>query len=308
MRTLDITIDFREYPGCVQLIEVISPAFNLLRNDMLNLSIIFSGSIVHSDNLLIVASLVNNLRSCGIIVSVKVTGADSYASRIDFYNLIGIEFEEKYARKNSSGRFIEIKAFNSDTIYSLQDKLNMILYQNGKIHKDILQLLFYCLGEIMDNILVHSGLEVGWVSAQFYPQKHQIMLTICDYGAGIHYSLTNQLGSKYKDVSEAEALDLCIRRGVTNGEGLGFGLFATSEFILKNSGELLLYSGSYYLNAKQGLYDVKKGAFWKGTLVSLRINTNIPVDYKSIMPEHHTLPDDYAFFIDKFFGDDNELW
>ncbi len=37
-------------------------------------------------------------------------------------------------------------------------------------------------------------------------------------------------------------------------------------------------------------------------------NTNIPVDYHSIMPTHHTLPDDYQFYIDKFFGDDNELW
>lgn len=89
---------------------------------------------------------------------------------------------------------------------------------------------------------------------------------------------------------------------------MGFGLFATSQFILKNSGKLLLYSGAHYLKAENGGYQIFNGSNWKGTVVSLKINTNIAVDYKSIMPVNHTLPDDYQFFIDKFFGENNELW
>jgi len=40
----------------------------------------------------------------------------------------------------------------------------------------------------------------------------------------------------------------------------------------------------------------------------LRINTEIAVDYKLIMPAHHNLPDDYQDFIDIHFGVNNDLW
>lgn len=308
MASLSLVVNFRQYPDHSSLIGAVSPAFQLAAGDIFNITIVFSGSYVHSDSLLLVASLIRHMRSNNIIVNVSVVGADSYASRVDFYKLIDVPFQEQFPRRNSRGRFIELKSFDADSIYRLQDELNMILYQNGGIAKEVLELLFYCLGEIMDNTLIHSGLNSGWVSAQFYPRKEEIMLTICDYGEGIHKSLTSQPETKYKDITESEALDLCIQRGVTNGKGLGFGLFATSQFILKNSGELLLYSGSHYLTAKNGKYEIKNGNYWKGTVVSLKINTNIPVDYKSIMPVNHTLPDDYQFFVDKFFGQDNELW
>jgi len=308
MASLNLVVNFRQYSEHSSLIRAISPAFELTTEDILNMTIVFSGSYVHSDSLLLVASLVRNMRLNNVIVNVQVHGWDSYASRVDFYELINVPFGEQNPRRSSRGRFIELKTFDANSIYKLQDELNMILYQNGAIGREVLELLFYCLGEIMDNTLIHSGLESGWVSAQFYPKKEEIMLTICDYGEGIHHSLTSQPENKYKDITERQALELCIQRGVTNGKGLGFGLFATSQFILKNSGELLLYSGSHYLTVKDGDYEIKSGSYWKGTVVSLKINTNIPVDYKSIMPADHTLPDDYQFFIDKFFGEDNELW
>ncbi len=308
MPHLNLVINFRQYPDPISLIGLISPVFNLKEGQVLDIAIVFTGGYVHSDSLLLVASMVKNLRLEGITVNVVVVGGDSYASRIDFYRLIDVPFDEQYARRNSRGRFIELKMFDQRSIYRLQDELNMILYQNGRIIREVLELLFYCLGEIMDNTITHSGKGNGWVSAQYYPEKEEIMITICDYGQGIHSSLSSHPGTKYTGITEEKALDLCIQRGVTNGEGLGFGLFATSQFILKNSGRLLLYSGAHYLKAENGGYQITNGSYWKGTVVSLKINTNITVDYKSIMPVNHTLPDDYQFFIDKFFGENNELW
>ncbi|NHA05522.1 sensor histidine kinase [Mucilaginibacter sp. HC2] len=308
MAELTLSINFTQPIIHRELIRILSPAYQLMPGDTLNLTIALSNSMVHSDSLLIVASAINHLRSNDIEVLITIHGQSTYASRINFYSLIGVPFQENYIRRNNAGRFIELKSFDRDTLYPLQDELNMILYQNGGINKEVLQLLFYCLGEIMDNIIVHSGLNGGWVSAQYYPNRQEIRLTICDHGNGIHHSLTTHPESKYKQASEAEALDLCIQRGVTNGEGLGFGLFATSQFILKNDGDLLIYSGNHYLLATHGNYEIHEGDFYKGTLVSLRINTDVPVDYKDIMPAHHTLPDDYDFFIDKYFGEDNELW
>jgi hypothetical protein len=173
---------------------------------------------------------------------------------------------------------------------------------------EVLQLIFYCLGEIMDNIIVHSGRDAGWLAAQYYPKSREIRLIICDHGNGIHQSLTSNSESAYQNVREHEALELCIQRGVTNGKGLGFGLYATSQFVTKNGGDLLIYSGNHYLELENGGITVKEGPYWKGTLVALRINTDVIVEYKSIMPTDHTLPDDYQFFIDKYFGENNDLW
>ncbi len=308
MAELNLILNFNQNITHIELIQLISPTYNLTSGDKLYLEIIFSNKILRSENLLIVASLIDHLREKDIAVEINMSGTSSYASRINFYRLIDVPFEENFTRRNSTGRFIELKRFNKDTLYQLQDELNMILYQNAETAREVLELLFYCLGEIMDNILVHSGLDSGWVTAQYYPLYQEIRLTICDYGNGIHHSLTRNPKSKYRDVSESRAMELCIQRGVTNGEGLGFGLYATSQFTLKNRGDLLLYSGFYYLLAQNGNFSVYRGNFSKGTLVSLRININIPVNYKEIMPEGHSLPKDYRFFIDKFFGENNELW
>lgn len=308
MNQSDLSVDLRRNITHINLIRVLSPAFQLENKDLLKLNIHLSEKFLHSDNLLIIASCVNYLRNRGIMVNISVTGENTYASRVNFYRLINIPFEEAFIRRNSVGRFIELKSFNHETIYDLQNQLNLILYQLNNIEKEVLQLLFYCLGEIMDNVLVHSGLNNGWVAAQVFPKSNQIRLMICDNGQGIHNSLTGNPKSKYYGLAEYEALDLCIQRGVTNGEGLGFGLFATSQFILHNKGSLMLYSGNHYLKIENGEPEIINDAFWKGTLVYLLINTNIPVDYQSIMPDGHTLPDDYGFFIEKYFGDDNELW
>lgn len=72
--------------------------------------------------------------------------------------------------------------------------------------------MFYCLAEIMDNVLIHSSLDHGWVCAQFYPTRREIRLMICDSGVGVLETLRNGESEEYREVNEAEALNLCIQR------------------------------------------------------------------------------------------------
>lgn len=178
-----------------------------------------------------------------------------------------------------------------------------VVIAHVQVDKAVQQMLDFCLFEIMDNVLVHAAFPAkfegkGWCSAQHFPRSREIRLMICDTGIGIHSALTRPSGSGFKDLSERQALQKCVRRGVTNGEGQGFGLFATLEFIRQNRGELLIYSGGHYGTYKDdGLgYRVKKGAYWPGTVVYMRIRTDVPVDYSSIMPPDYPLASDYAFF------------
>lgn len=276
----------------------------------MQLTIDFSAEslFVYADHLLVVVIMVQHLRILGVNVKIDILGSSEYASRVNFFHLLEIPYDERFIRQLSRGRFIELLRFDADSMYQLQDDLTMIIHQIGNIAIEVKQLIFYCLIEIMDNVIVHSGKEYGWLAAQVFPNRREIRLVICDNGIGVLESLRSSEKEEFQAIDGAAALEKCLQRGVTDGKGIGFGLYATSEFIRHNKGDLLLYSGSYCLEFSESAVVIRDGANWPGTVVALRIRTDIPVDYKNIMPSHHTLPDDYQFFIDKFFGEDNELW
>lgn len=237
-----------------------------------------------------------------------------YASRVNFFQLIGLPFEEKFQRKPSIGRLTELTPYNAETFTPVADNLRKVVIANIAVDIQVQALLDYCLSEIMDNVLRHSDYPnidcgKGMVCAQLFQSNKEIRLMICDAGVGIHEALTKSERSKYKDLTEEEALNKCIERGVTNGEGLGFGLFATSEFIRLNKGEMVLYSGNTFIRIINGKITTQKGNFWQGTFVFMRIKTNIPVDYKQIMPDNHNIIDDYKeIYLPKAFGIDDNLW
>lgn len=129
-----------------------------------------------------------------------------------------------------------------------------------------------------------------------------------DTGIGIHKALTEYPESNYKELSEEEAVFRCIEKGVTNLKGAGFGLWATSQFIRENGGEMLIYSGNHFLNCHDKTPQVQKKAFWNGTLTYLKINTDIPVDHKVIFGEEYTRDDDYDWFIENRIGVTENLW
>ena len=307
METQDVYIRFIDLDSYKSLIECFEDVHGA-RVGKVHISLDFTGEIfVHSDHLLAIVATVFYLRAKNIIVEIEVLGECDYAARVGFFKLLDLPYADKYIARGSVGRFIELSKFTDENTYTLQDRLTILLHQLP-IAKEVKELMFYCIGEITDNVLVHSRLNHGWVCAQFYPTRKELRLMICDCGIGILQALKNGERQEYRNVGEAEALDLCVQRGVTNGQGLGFGLYASSRFLQLNKGEMLLYSGNHCLEINESQSKISEACYWPGTIVAMRIRTDIPVNYQDIMPVHHTLPDDYQFFIDKFFGEDNELW
>ncbi|MCD2424935.1 ATP-binding protein [Niabella pedocola] len=320
MATISINIDFKRYTSHPQLVLDLSPAFAAHVGDTVDFQIILIpyATFLYSDFLTLVSSCVIHLRSKGIKVSGIVThnndSKTQYASRVNFFQLIGLQYEEKFERKPGDGKFTEITPYDKDTFYSVSNNLRRVVIANINVDKELQALLDYCLSEIMDNALNHSdypnfGKGKGIVCAQLFPVKQEIRLMICDTGVGIHTALTAPVESKYKLLSDKEAIALCTEKGVTNGSGLGFGLYASSEFIKENGGDMIVYSGNHYSHIFEGNHTVNNGEFWHGTFIFMRINTNISVDYKRIMPEGHTLLDDYNdIHLPNAFGIDEELW
>ncbi len=320
MGEISLIIDFANYSNHEELINDLSPAFLSKPKQSVKFEIYLrtSSGLLYSDLLMILVSTVNFLKNQDYKVSGKVIfdpqdNKVQYASRINFFTLLGLEYEENFIRKSGKGKFIEITPYDKNNIADIFSNIRKILISNIQVNIEVQQLLDYCMYEIMDNVLNHSsfpdlGNGNGWCCSQLFPSSDEIRILICDNGVGIHKSLTSHPKSKYKELNEKMAIELCTEKGITNSEGMGFGLYATSEFIKHNKGEMMIYSGNHYSKITNGSKTTNEGAYWKGTLVYLKINIKIPVDYHLIMPENHTLPDDYQYLLSQTFGFDEDLW
>jgi len=116
------------------------------------------------------------------------------------------------------------------------------------------------------------------------PQK-VLRILIADDGIGIRASLAeNEI---YKNVTEPEALRLCLEDKITDGKGMGFGLYTTSRLVDSIGKEFVLHSGSHKLIIKDGKTSVVENGFWQGTLIYMEIGTSQEIDPNQIV-DHRT--------------------
>lgn len=320
MSSLKIYLDFEKYNYHNEIVSDLSPIFNTSNENNIHfiISLKTKNDLLYSDFLMLVASSVYYLRETGRQVTGEIicdpnSPTTEYATRVDFFKWLNFKYEGVFNSKHGIGKFTELTPYNKENIKNIFDKILSVILLNAEIELDVQQMLHYCLYEILDNVLNHSdfpnlGNGKGWCCAQYFPNSKLIRLLICDNGVGIHRSLTGHPNSKHKNLSEHNALESCIQNGVTNSEGLGFGLFATSEFITLNKGEMMIYSGNHYVKIDGESKEIVNSDLWQGTFVYMKINTDQPVDYKLIMPEKHSLPNDYQHFIEEKFGFSNDLW
>ena len=113
--------------------------------------------------------------------------------------------------------------------------------------------------------------------------------------------------AKYKDIDEGEALRLCLEDSVTDGKGMGFGLYATSRLMKEVGLEFIIHSGHHKLIDKDGDISIVQNGLWQGTIVYMEISTNIDVNPNDVV-ENRT--DIEAEFNEPFLESDelNTLW
>lgn len=181
---------------------------------------------------------------------------------------------DKIFRFNSSLQVAKLSQAYVDALSSLSE-----------CEAGVLDSISWCINEVMDNVLTHSGSSEGYVMAQRHPRTNHIAFCVYDAGIGIFESLKC---SRYKPRKEIDALTLAIQEGVGDGKGQGNGLFGLYQSVLKNSGILSLTSGSSSItltesgtiNKFEHVPFLKHSA--KQTLVDFQINLNKKIDFKSI--------------------------
>ena len=210
---------------------------------------------------------------------------------------------KRYFDNNSTLPVIEV--FDSENIHVVYKDIVNILKKHPDIELSVLQTLSYCFYEILDNVLTHSLKSCGTVVMRFTPEKAKIQIMVVDDGIGIQRSLSEN--EVYRDISEAEALVKCMRDKVTDGKGMGFGLYSTACLIRQAGIVLKLHSGKHILTYNSMEEQVEETNFWQGTVIYFELYSDKEIDPNKVL-ENRT--DVVSEFNDEFFDteDIDNLW
>lgn len=196
---------------------------------------------------------------------------------------------------------VAIDVFDEKNIYSVYQRVIETLTQHINIETTLLQALNYCFYEILDNVLIHSGKELGTVITYYDPDGHTLSLLVADDGYGIRKSLAEN--KEYANISEAEALEICIRDSVTDGKGMGFGLYTTSLLVRDAGLRFDIRSGNHTLKLQDGNSTTIKSDHWQGTIVFLLLRTDQEIDPEKVVANRTNAAEQY----NETFLNDNEL-
>lgn len=198
-----------------------------------------------------------------------------------------------------------IEMFDEKNIQQVYRRLVEVLIHQPEVETSLLQAMSYCFYEVMDNVLIHSGKTVGIVITNYSEDQHLIQILVADDGMGIQASLAQN--SEYSSITEPQALEYCIKDRVSDGKGMGFGLYSTSRLINTAGHKLIIRSGNHTLSAN-GDMQIAESEPWTGTIVYFELRSNMDIDPSSVV-EHRTDPAEE--FNELFLEDDpglDKLW
>ena len=204
---------------------------------------------------------------------------------------------DKYFKGTQNVSIDVFDAQNLNVVY--RDVVNAMT--SHEIEVSVLQALSYCLYEMMDNVHIHSGKPLGTAMTYYDDSRKTLRILIADDGMGIRKSLAEN--EKYKDITEAEALRLCLEDTITDGKGMGFGLYSTSRLVDRIGKEFILHSGTHKLITKDGSTTVIENGFWQGTLIYMEIGTGEEIDANQVVDHRANVAEEY----NEAFVDTEEL-
>jgi len=216
----------------------------------------------------------------------KKSGAVSYLSHFGFFQFIGLDIGNKPNEVTGGRNFlpittIDINEFDSNKI-AIQEQITTRSYELARLiypkSVDVsrVDMLAFCLREVIRNVFEHAGTEKCHVMAQKWASGYA-EISIADEGVGIPMSLSKA----HAFTNSKAALQLAIQPGITRNiepitndawQNSGFGLYVMSE-IGGNNGKFSLVSDKIMLVKENG------ESIWlptavNGTVVNLRANTN----------------------------------
>jgi hypothetical protein len=157
--------------------------------------------------------------------------------------------------------------------------VNAILGAIPTLERKEFAALEWSVNEITDNVLVHSRSPFGGLVqvSTFHKASKRVEYIVADGGVGIPVTLRQADAS----LSDAAALELAIREGVTRDKavGQGNGLFGSYQICSRSLGFFQLESGHGKLafTVREGLHVNTESVPFDGTLVAAQIDFSNPL-------------------------------
>lgn len=199
----------------------------------------------------------------------------------------------------------KIDVFDAENIYSVYTDIVNSLLTHSDAELSVLQSLSYCFYEVMDNVLTHSGKQCGTALTAYDSAKKRIKVLVADDGIGVRASLS--ANKDFATISEAEALRLCIQDKVSDGKGMGFGLYSTSRLVKSAGVRLVIHSGGSQLTYDGNEVEVCDSFAWNGTIVYFELASDRQIDPDDVV---ESKTDCAGQFNDTFLGNEalDNLW
>ena len=200
---------------------------------------------------------------------------------------------------------VSIDVFDAQTLNAVYRDVIGTMTSHFEIEVSVLQALSYCLYEMMDNVHIHSGKQLGTAMTYYDDERKTLRILIADDGIGIKESLAENV--QYRDITEPDALRLCLEDRITDGKGMGFGLYTTSRLVDSIGKQFILHSGSHKLIIENGNTTIIENGFWQGTLIYMEIGTGQEIDPNQIVDHRADAAEEYnETFVET--GELESLW
>ncbi|WP_417354720.1 ATP-binding protein [Flavobacterium sp.] len=270
---------------CFNVIDFLA---NIDKNKSLELTIdIDCIGFINSENYVIISSYINEMKENGIDVAIIVNKKNcntlNYASRIDFFKSLGVDFEENFRRHDTSGNLIPITKIDPN-VYDISQDILDVFKNDFKLEDADIDQLSFIMGEMVCNATIHSKSKSGaYLYCQKYKQIDELEFILIDSGIGVKESLIKN--EKFVSLSNQEALIKALEYEVTNGEGRGHGLFFASEFVRRNNGSMVLISGENHLVINNETITTGTNSYWNGVFLKFKFKFDPKISIYDLMDE-----------------------
>jgi anti-sigma regulatory factor (Ser/Thr protein kinase)/anti-anti-sigma regulatory factor len=151
--------------------------------------------------------------------------------------------------------------------------------------KGVLQSFEWALNEVAGNVLVHSGVDQGWLQVAVHPAAHHMAVVVADGGLGI--PATIQAAFPGRVDRDEDAIALALQEGITSKPdfGQGKGLTGTLEIVKKNrGGRLAVHSRAGFVSWADGRLSIRHDfPPFRGSLVDIQLDTHEPIDIETAL-------------------------
>lgn len=277
-----------DHPSCVtSFIRCVNLAIKRKKKN-LNVICHCDKKSIFPDACLPISALIQNYQNLyDIKFNIKLTN-NSYLQKCNFTAPLNVSKQNIKVFRNPLDKIFVYSSKNehpeaqvSELVQSYIDCLS----RTAQCEEGVLSGLIWCINEVLDNVLVHSRENNGYIMAQYHKKKQKLAICVYDCGIGILKSLSE---SKHKPATEIDALTMAIQEGVGDGKGQGNGLYGLYQIVAENGGKLTITSGKSSIMLKNGsLEKFSTGALidntHSGTIVDFQLNLSKQIDVKSAL-------------------------